>query len=517
MAEQAQNIKNTYNGLVKSVEYAVKRYGWSTSIQLSHYEEIRGQFARGSEEWLAADEKVFETRQTLLKEQAAAWQTFYSGVKSVNDGIAKLEEDYQKTLADRADAIAGSYKLFDEVKDPEQTSASQLTKNLRQQVESIRDFYGNLDTLSAKLADQDWGSALVEEIRAMGVSAASELKALLSMSDDQLSEYADLYGKKQTLANEIALKELRGLREQTDAQIRENLDSIKGLYEEDAPTIGKALPAGLVKGIREGLPAALDAAIEMARAIEDAVREKTETHSPSRLFARIAKGWMDGAILGVENGAERLRHSVTDAVDFSDLEMMEIPSVQFSRIDAPDIAFPEVPDLTVTASVDDSAVKKLLDTLDGIPDTVTLKTALSDIPSLKEIFPQETLEASVKAAVDDSQIINLLHTLEDLPDTLRINAAIGDDWKREYASIQREIEGGTNYNPTVPATIRQFAAGYPPGGVNPSGMNGNPADFHPTFNFAWYNEVGGRTVARRQQRFTEKEAIRQGENYIRVR
>ena len=232
VAEQAQNIKNTYNGLVKSVEYAVKRYGWSTSIQLSHYEEIRGQFARGSEEWLAADEKVFETRQTLLKEQAAAWQTFYSGVKSVNDGIAKLEEDYQKTLADRADAIAGSYKLFDEVKDPEQTSASQLTKNLRQQVESIRDFYGNLDTLSAKLADQDWGSALVEEIRAMGVSAASELKALLSMSDDQLSEYADLYGKKQTLANEIALKELRGLREQTDAQIRENLDSIKGLYEE---------------------------------------------------------------------------------------------------------------------------------------------------------------------------------------------------------------------------------------------------------------------------------------------
>ena len=151
----------------------------------------------------------------------------------------------------------------------------------------------------------------------------------------------------------------------------------------------------------------------MARAIEDAVREKTETHSPSRLFARIAKGWIDGAILGVENGAERLRHSVTDAVDFSDLEMMEIPSVQFSRIDAPDIAFPEVPDLTVTASVDDSAVKKLLDTLDGIPDTVTLKTALSDIPSLKEIFPQETLEASVKAAVDDSQIINLLHTLEE--------------------------------------------------------------------------------------------------------
>ena len=37
-----------------------------------------------------------------------------------------------------------------------------------------------------------------------------------------------------------------------------------------------------------------------------AVREETETHSPSRVFERIGKGWVDGAVLGVEGGHQRL-------------------------------------------------------------------------------------------------------------------------------------------------------------------------------------------------------------------
>ena len=58
------------------------------------------------------------------------------------------------------------------------------------------------------------------------------------------------------------------MREETDAKIRENLDSIESLYDEYAPIIGMSLPEGLAEGIRNGMQSALDAADELASALQ---------------------------------------------------------------------------------------------------------------------------------------------------------------------------------------------------------------------------------------------------------
>lgn len=263
-SEQAQNIRDTYNGLIQSVEYATKRYGWSTRTQLSHYEEIRGQFERNSEEWLAADEKVFDTRQKLLSEQESAWKNYASNLKGVVDTVNGLESDYQKELSKRAGEIANSYKLFAKVPAAEEISGADLLDNLREQVRSIGAFYDNLE----KLSERGAGAALVDEIRAMGVGASDELEALLSLSDRKLARYAELYEEKQELANSIAVRELSELRTETDNKIRENLDSIESLYDEYAPVIGRSLPEGLAEGIRDGMREALDAADALANALQ---------------------------------------------------------------------------------------------------------------------------------------------------------------------------------------------------------------------------------------------------------
>ena len=263
-SEKAQTIKDTYNSLIKSVEYGVKRYGWSLRTQLSQYEEIRGQFERNSEEWLAADEKVFDTRQALLKEQESAWNGYAAKLKGVVETVSGLESDYQKELSKRAGEIANSYKLFSEVPEAASVSGKDLLKNLSAQVKSIGAFYDNLD----KLAGRGVGAALVDEIRSLGVGASDQLNALLSLSDKKLNEYAKLYEEKQELANRIAVGELSELRTETDNKIRESLDSIESLYDEYAPAIGMSLPEGLAEGIRNGMQAALDAADELANALQ---------------------------------------------------------------------------------------------------------------------------------------------------------------------------------------------------------------------------------------------------------
>lgn len=66
------------------------------------------------------------------------------------------------------------------------------------------------------------------------------------------------------------------------------------------------LTAGMSSGMESGT-AQLDATSRsVAQVPIKAVREETETHSPSRVFERIGKGWVDGAVLGVEGGHQRL-------------------------------------------------------------------------------------------------------------------------------------------------------------------------------------------------------------------
>ena len=99
---------------------------------------------------------------------------------------------------------------------------------------------------------------------------SDELDALLAMTDEQLSEYADLFGQKQELANRAALEELAGMKAETDAAVRENMQSILDLYHDTAPTLGEEFTKGLSQGILDGIPDVVRAAVEASRAALEA-------------------------------------------------------------------------------------------------------------------------------------------------------------------------------------------------------------------------------------------------------
>lgn len=317
---EQEHLKETeafYDEWFSNIEKAYKREHTSTAEQLADWERILWTLEEGSERWTKVEETVFSLREKLLQEnynatadwitkttkymklsaaeqitlwqdaakeyaasseyygqiqetlfdlRVTAYQDFAAKVEDIAGNIADIQqkaaEDSEAALAKRADEIAHTYKLFEEVTAPEKINGRDLLNNLSSQIRSIRSFYADLDTLAARGMSAD----VVEEIRAMGVGAAGELKGLLSLTDRQLQQYADLYGEKQELANSIALRELDVLDESTQEKIQEQLDSLRELYEETAPLLGEAFADGIAEGIDAGLPAVMEAAIESARA-----------------------------------------------------------------------------------------------------------------------------------------------------------------------------------------------------------------------------------------------------------
>lgn len=195
--------------------------------QLEVWQEIQSQYIKESKQWIDAEEEIFDIREKIQ-------ENFAKNTEKLWENIEKAQKKYDDALEDRIEDIAGAYKLFDDVQDREAVNADDLTTNLLRQVNVLGSFYSELEQLSARGVSAE----MVEEIRDMGPKAIDQLEALLSMSDEQLSEYATLFGEKQRIANETALKELSGLKKETDTQVRSWMETIVDNFDNAAKHIG---------------------------------------------------------------------------------------------------------------------------------------------------------------------------------------------------------------------------------------------------------------------------------------
>lgn len=227
--------------------------------------ELRDQYlvdAGNIDEYRKVSETIYKADQKALQEREKLWQ-------SAGDAILKLEEDFQQKLDQRAEQIVNSYKLFDAVPEYQKASGQELISNLEEQISAIQGFYDNV----AQLEERGASSALVDEIRQMGVKASGELAGLLDLTDEQLTRYSELYGEKQELANSLAARELESLRNETDQAILEQLNSVGQLYDTNGPALGMAFAQNLAAGMFEGMGAVED----MARTVASAAMSAFES------------------------------------------------------------------------------------------------------------------------------------------------------------------------------------------------------------------------------------------------
>lgn len=295
-----------------------------------------------------------EKRVELEKEKA-------DKIKEINEklqsDIQATNEKYTSKLESRTKSLYDAYGLFDEVKEKENVNSATLMKNLQDQVDEFKDWQKTLDSLSARGLNE----SLVEELSEMGPSAIAEIKALSSMSDSQLQQYATLWSTKHKQAKNKAIEELEDLRIETNAEIRnlkiqanKDLDEYCNLWNEKMKTLnkdtseqldklgkefnkkvgliksdteaeikkmsetaqsimreagwdetGQAIVVGMSNGVGTG-KIFIDKIKEVAINAVNAVKDVLEIHSLSRVFAELGMFMDEGIVVGLTKYSDRV-------------------------------------------------------------------------------------------------------------------------------------------------------------------------------------------------------------------
>lgn len=135
--------------------------------------------------------------------------------KKLSDDIQKLEDQYTQNLENRVKSLYNAFGLFDEVKEREEVSMSDLLDNITGQNKELNEWGNYLDELTARGVDPK----LVQELRELGPSAIAQVKALAKSSDAELSRFQDAWKAKWALTREFGVEEMKGARKETDEQI----------------------------------------------------------------------------------------------------------------------------------------------------------------------------------------------------------------------------------------------------------------------------------------------------------
>ena len=328
-------------------EYSLAdKLAWNTRMLNKYGKRNKETRKKYEKEIYATQKEIYNAYKDFLDDCQNVKDDYVEKEKELNEkleqDIKELEDNYSDTLNSRIQSLYNAYGLFDKVEQKGKTGVSELTKNLQDQVAEFEDWDYTLQQLSKRGLNQ----ALIEELQEMGPSAIANIRGLNSMTDAQLSQYANLWAEKHKEATDRATDELTDLRKETNSQIKDlkttynsDLDELKkdtdeklgelkdaflkniGAIKDDteekfqeivsiASTVlgsagwdelGEYMVDGLIDGVESKQPEFLKTLESLISAGTEITQDTAEIHSPSRVFARIGEYMVEGLIGGITN------------------------------------------------------------------------------------------------------------------------------------------------------------------------------------------------------------------------
>lgn len=325
---------------------------WEQAIKL---------FDEGSKERVKAQQEYKKAVDAVNKEILSINQSYQQEMKKINDDLLKQENDlnkaYEDSLSKRQSTLQSFAGTFDAFQIEIKQSGFELLNNLQSQVDGFKKWQEEFEKLSNRNID----ASLMEELSELGVKALPQLIALNQLTDEQLSQYSDLYQEKSQLAREQAEKELSGMREDTDKQIlalRESagkqLDKlqkewdlkIKALTRSTAgelsslQQIGVDAGQGLLNGLASMQGPLIDKANEIANTIKSTIQSALDIHSPSRTMRGFGVNIGEGLVLGMDDMLEKVKGAaqrLSVSVDSNFATPSQSQSYDYSRTFAPTV------------------------------------------------------------------------------------------------------------------------------------------------------------------------------------
>ncbi|WP_431811388.1 hypothetical protein [Lysinibacillus sp. FW12] len=319
-----QVLKEQYDREIKFIDEATKYNALSLTDRIQAYEQYMKQYALGSEQQIAYEEKIYDAKKELYDRMKSLSDDYLSKVQTVYDNLAneekRLRDEWQQTYDARVETLKNTWGLFDKVSLTDMTDVD-LLGNLRGQVDTMRGWMNDLFELEARGLD----SALISELQQMGAKSAGEIAALTRMTASELNEYQMLWQTKTELAKKQATKELESARlsmeeevEKLNTNAEEELKKLQKTFESEVrklrygaedefnimsaslPKIGVQAIQGLINGLTSMKGKLQSTAKTMANSLKNTLQTELDIHSPSRWADRfIGVNFAQGAIDGI--------------------------------------------------------------------------------------------------------------------------------------------------------------------------------------------------------------------------
>lgn len=342
--QESKVQKERLDAIKSFVDNKQKLEGLSALQEANIWRRAAESFKAGTQEKIDAQVMFQEKMKQINDKLNSVNEDYLNRTKSINDELVaeekRLTEAYENSVNERTKSLYSFTGLFEEMKSSFEGTGDSLLANLKGQVSGFKDWAKDIGDLASKGIEK----GLLEELRAMGPSAYSEIAALNSMSSEQLNEYQSLWREKTALARSQALLELEGMRTDTQTQIellrsdtaaqldvlqQEWAKAIKEVTDgtekqlKSLKQIGSNAIAGLMNGMESMRGPLMDKANGIAQAIKSTIQKALDIHSPSRVLASLGeyaglglvKG-MDSSLAGIVAASNRMASAmIPDVAD----------------------------------------------------------------------------------------------------------------------------------------------------------------------------------------------------------
>lgn len=191
----------------------------SLKQETEYWDNVRKQIKKGTSARTEADKKYLEDKKSLNSQLIKAQKEYAKSEKQINADLKKeiknLTNEYKNAVKERKDSLLSSFSLFESYDAGDTVSKSDLLVGMQTQVEALNEWERQIATLKSRLGNTE----LFKTIQEMGVSGLQQVKAINSMTEEELKRYTALYKERQTSAKDEATTELKDTKKSTDDKI----------------------------------------------------------------------------------------------------------------------------------------------------------------------------------------------------------------------------------------------------------------------------------------------------------
>lgn len=282
----------------------------SLKQETEYWNTVRKEVKKGTSARKDADKKYLTAKKSLHKQLLQAKKEYAKSEKQINADLKKeiksLNKEYTDAVKERKNSLLSSFSLFESYDAGETVSKSDLLVGMQTQVEAIEEWRRQINTLQSKMGN----TTLFKTIQEMGVSGLQQVKALNSMTEEELKRYTSLYKERQKNAKDEATSELKDKKAATDEKIAKATASAQKKLEKAQATYTAACKKLGVNG-----------AAAVKKAVDGA--EKPLSKSLNNI-AKKTKSAIGEAVSTTKKGAKALKN----AMDFKwSLPKLKMPHI----------------------------------------------------------------------------------------------------------------------------------------------------------------------------------------------